>query len=60
MDDRRLFEDVIKGNDYIELEPYTDPEFFNDAKNWLDVAAKQLRLSKPFDPCLFLAEHEKM
>jgi hypothetical protein len=55
-----LFEDVIKGNDYIELEPYTDPEFFNDAKNWLDVAAKQLRLSKPFDPCLFLAEHEKM
>ena len=60
LDDRRLFEDVIKGNDYIELEPYTDPEFFNDAKNWLDVAAKQLRLSKPFDPCLFLAEHEKM
>ena len=23
LDDRRLFEDVIKGNDYIELEPYT-------------------------------------
>ena len=60
LDDRRLFEDVIKGNDYIELEPYTDPEFFNDAKNWLDVAAKQLWLSKPFDPCLFLAEHEKL
>ena len=32
LDDRRLFEDVIKWNDYIELEPYTDPEFFNDAK----------------------------
>lgn len=60
LDDRRLFEDVIKGNDYIELEPYTDPEFFNDAKNWLDIASKQLWLSKPFDPCLFLAEHEKL
>ena len=42
LDDRRLFEDVIKGNDYIELEPYTDPEFFNDAKNRLDIAAKHL------------------
>ena len=42
LDDRRLFEDVIKGNDYIELEPYTDPEFFNDAKNRLYIAAKQL------------------
>ena len=60
LDDRRLFEDVIKGNDYIELEPYTDPEFFNDAKNRLDIAAKQLRLPKPVDPCLFLAEHEKL
>ena len=60
LDDRRLFEDVIKGNDYIELEPYTDPEFFNDAKNRLYIAAKQLWLSKPVDPCLFLAEHEKL
>lgn len=60
LDDRRLFEDVIKGNDYIELEPYTDPEFFNDAKNRLDIAAKQLGLPKAVDPCLFLAEHEKL
>ena len=60
LDDRRLFEDVIKGNDYIELEPYTDPEFFNDAKNRLDIAAKHLGLKKPADPILFLAEHEKL
>lgn len=59
LDDRRLFEDVIKGNDYIELEPYTDPEFFNDGKNRLYIAAKQLWLEKPAEPCLFLAEHEK-
>jgi hypothetical protein len=30
LEDRRLFEDVIKGNDYMELEPYTKPKFFND------------------------------
>ena len=61
LDDRRLFEDVIKGNDYIELEPYTDPEFFNDAKNWLYIAKKQLHIEwdKIPQPCLFLAEHEK-
>lgn len=59
LDDRRLFEDVIKGNDYIELEPYTDPKFFNDAENWLKVAARQLWLDKPADPIIFLAEHEK-
>lgn len=59
LDDRRLFEDVIKWNDYIELEPYTDPKFFNDAENWLKVAARQLWLEKPADPVLFLAEHEK-
>lgn len=60
LDDRRLFEDVIKWNDYIELEPYTDPEFFNDAKNWLYIAAKQLKIKWPIpQPCLFLAEHEK-
>lgn len=58
LDDRDLFRSVIKGCDYIELEPYTDPEFFNDWKNWLDVAAKQLGLDKPYDPVLFLAEHE--
>lgn len=62
LDDRRLFEDVIKGNEYIELEPYTDPEFFNDAKNWLYIAKKQLHIEwdKIPQPCLFLAEHEKM
>lgn len=61
LDDRRLFEDVIKGNDYIELEPYTDPKFFNDAENWLKVAARQLGITdKVPEPCLFLAEHEKM
>ena len=57
--DRRLYEDVIKWNDYFELEPYKDPAFFNDWVNWLDIAAKQLWLEKPADPILFLAEHEK-
>jgi len=66
LDDRRLFRDVIMWNDYVELEPYTDPEFFNDARNWLEIAAKQLA---PYgwiiwwltpQPCLFLAEHEKL
>ena len=60
LDDRRLYEDVIKWNDYFELEPYKDPAFFNDWVNWLDVAAKQLWLEKPADPILFLAEHEKL
>ena len=60
LDDRRLYEDVIKWNDYFELEPYKDPVFFNDWANWLDVAAKQLWLEEPADPILFLAEHEKL
>lgn len=60
LDDRRLFEDVIKWNDYIELEPYTKPSFFNEATNWLDVASKELGLSKVAEPILFLAEHEKI
>lgn len=60
LDDRRLYEDVIKWNDYFELEPYKDPAFFNDWVNWLDVAAKQLWLERPADPILFLAEHEKL
>lgn len=59
LDDRDLFREVIRGNDYIELEPYTDPMFFNDGENWLKVAAKQLWLEKPADPIMFLAEHEK-
>lgn len=60
LDDRRLFEDVIKWNDYIELEPYTDPEFFNDAVNRLNIASKKLWLDKVAQPQLFLAEHEKI
>jgi len=60
LDDRRVFLDVIRGNDYKELEPYTDPHFFNDGMNWLDVAAMQLQLDKPVDPIMFLAEHEKL
>lgn len=60
LDDRRLFEDVIKGNDYFELEPYTDPQFFNDWVNWLEIASKQLWLKKVAQPILFLAEHEKI
>jgi len=59
LDDRRLYEDVIRGNDYFELEPYTDPRFFNEWENWLDVASKQLGLDKAYEPVLFLAEHEK-
>ena len=60
LDDRRLFEDVIKGNDYIELEPYTKPKFFNDAVNWLEIVKEELWLDKVYEPCLFLAEHEKL
>lgn len=57
--DRALWEQVIKWNDYIVLEPYQDAEFFNDWKNWLDIAAKILWVEKT-DPQLFLAEHEKL
>ena len=60
LDDRRLYEDVISGNDYFELEPYTDPRFFNDWMNWLQVASEQLGLDKVAEPVLFLAEHEKL
>lgn len=59
LEDRRLFEDVIKENDYIELEPYTKPKFFNDAVNWLEIAREELGLEKIAEPILFLAEHEK-
>lgn len=62
LEDRDLFANVIRGNDYFELEPYTDPEFFNDAKNWLYIAKKQLKLEwdKIPQPVLYLAEHEKI
>jgi len=59
LDDRRLYEDVIKGNDYFELEPYTDPRFFNEGKNWLEIASMHLWLKEVYEPVLFLAEHEK-
>ena len=59
LEDRRLFEDVIKWNDYIELEPYTKPKFFNDWVNWLEIAREELWLRKIAEPKLFLAEHEK-
>lgn len=59
LDDRRLFQDVIKWNDYIEIEPYTDPRFFNDAVNRLEIVADKLDVPVT-DPCLFLAEHEKI
>lgn len=60
LDDRRLFEDVIKWNDYLELEPYIDPKFFNNAVNWLEIAREKLWLDKVANPVLFLAEHEKI
>lgn len=60
LDDRRLYEDVIKWNDYFELEPYTDSRFFNDGMNWLDLAADKLGLEEIAQPILFLAEHEKL
>lgn len=60
VDDRRLYEDVIKWNDYIELEPYKDAQFFNDWVNRLKIASKQLWLEWIAEPKLFLAEHEKL
>lgn len=57
--DRRLFQDVIRGNDYIEIEPYTQPEFFNDWVNWLEVVRKQLGLENIYYPEMYLAEREK-
>lgn len=59
LEDRRLFEDVIRWNDYIEIEPYTKPKFFNDWVNWLEIVKDELWLDKVYEPCLFLAEHEK-
>lgn len=59
-DDRDLFRQVIRWNDYLELEPYTRSEFFNDWMNRLEVASRILWLEKIAEPCLFLAEHEKI
>lgn len=60
LDDRNLFEDVIKWNDYIEIEPYIDPEFFNKWVNRLEIVKRQLWLDKIAEPILYLAEHEKI
>lgn len=64
LEDRDLYRNVVMWNDYIELEPYTDPEFFNDWKNRLYIVAKILSRYWEIDwipqPCLFLAEHEKL
>ena len=59
VDERDLFQRVIKWNDYFELEPYTDPKFFNDWVNRLEIAKEKLWLEKVAEPILFLAEHEK-
>ena len=58
-EDRDLFEKIIKGKDYVEIEPYTNPDFFNNWVNWLEIVRRQLNLEKIAKPCLFLAEHEK-
>lgn len=60
LEDRDLFRSVIRGNDYIELEPYTYPAFFNDGMNRLEVASKILWLDKVYEPVLYLAPHEKI
>lgn len=60
LDDRRLFEDVIKWNDYIEIEPYIKPKFFNDWVNWLEIVREELGLKEIAQPQLFLAEHEQL
>ena len=57
--DRRLFQDVIKWNDYIEIEPYTNPKFFNEWVNWLNIVSEQFWLDKIYYPKLYLAEREK-
>ena len=57
--DRRLFQDVIRWNDYIEIEPYTNPRFFNDWINRLEVVREQLLLDKVYYPEMYLAEWEK-
>lgn len=58
--DWALWENVIRWNEYIELEPYLDSKFFNDWENWLNVVARKLWLSEVAQPILFLAEHEKL
>lgn len=58
-DEIDLYKNVIKGCEYIELEPYTDSRFFNDWMNRLEVASSILGLKEIAQPYLCLAEHEK-
>ena len=57
--DRALWENVIRWNELITLEPYSNSDFYNKGENRLKVAAKQLKVEES-NPCLFLAEHEKL
>ena len=57
--DRRLFQDVIRWNDYVEIEPYTDPKFFNDWENRLKIVWEKFWFNEIIYPKLFLAEREK-
>ena len=59
LDDRNLYCDCIRWNDYKVLEPYDEPSFFNDWENWLPIFARQLWLDWEYDPVLFLTEQEK-
>lgn len=58
LDKHNLYEEVIKGNKYIELEPYTMDEYFNDGVNWIELMAKKLWVKYSL-PQLFFTENEK-
>lgn len=61
IDDRRLYEDVIKWNDYIEIEPYTMPEYFNNREHIIKCINKQLTWNNKFiKPIIFTTEEEKI
>lgn len=60
IDEQKLYENVVKGNDYFELEPYTDSRFFNDWVNRLEIASSKLWLDIIAEPVIYLAEHEKL
>lgn len=57
--DRALWENVIKWNEYINLEPYMDAEFYNEWKSWLKVWARLLWV-KEANPVMYLAQHEML
>lgn len=60
LDDRDLYRQVIRWKDYFELEPYTDPRFFNEWVNRLEIARDKLWLEEVAQPVLYMAEHEKL